>query len=346
MRRRSSFPSRNAAERAGKFAMAVLHRSASAREWCSQNGVRIERAQAVTVDSLGGFLVPSELSMAIIDNRDRYGAFRRGAQVEPMASEIQLITKRGSGLTTRFFGEGQTITESQVEIGQVQLVAQKAGALVRASSEVDEDSAVEFGEFIAVEFGHALAVMEDSCGFNGDATSTYGGTYGLRPALIDGAHDASRVVAATGHNTFAEIDADDLANLMALLPEWAYPGAAWYCSAYAYAQTFCRAEIAAGGLTASIVDGEIVAFFKGFPVILTPVMPGAGNHDGTVMLLFGYLERAAILGERKGLEIERGEHVFFATDEVAYKGKERIDIVNHGLGDNDTAGAMVGLVGG
>ena len=48
------------------------------------------------------------------------------------------------------------------------------------------------------------------------------------------------VVAASGHDTFADLDATDLMNLIAKLPVRAQREAAWYISNVGYAATICR----------------------------------------------------------------------------------------------------------
>jgi HK97 family phage major capsid protein len=64
-----------------------------------------------------------------------------------------------------------------------------------------------------------------------------------------------------------------------------------------------------------------------------------------MMILFGDLAKAAAMGERRQVTIKRSDERYFDQDQIGLLGTERVDINNHDLGDNTTAGPMVGLVG-
>jgi HK97 family phage major capsid protein len=64
------------------------------------------------------------------------------------------------------------------------------------------------------------------------------------------------------------------------------------------------------------------------------------------MILFGDLRASSTLGTRRGVTVKASEHLYFSNDQLAVMGTERFDLNNHNLGNNSTAGAIVGLVGG
>jgi HK97 family phage major capsid protein len=330
------------------WAMAALYDNAKAAKWCQSRGIVIERAQGESINSTGGVFVPPELANAIIALRELNGVFRAAAQVLPMSRDVTTIPRRTGGLTAVFTDEGSASTESSMAFDSVTLVARKLTAYNKFSSELDEDAAVDLGEFIAAEAAYAFATKEDACGFTGDGTSTYDRIKGLTVQLIDGTHGAGAVNAASGHDTFAEIDATDLSNLIAKLPGYALQGAAWLCSQFAYSTVFCRLAISSGGIVVLPVNGVPMPHFLGFPVYQTQVMPAVGTSlTSQVMILFGNLRLAATLGERRGITVARSElgPSNFDTDQVLWKATERIDINIHDLGDGTTAGPIIGLVG-
>jgi HK97 family phage major capsid protein len=345
------FPTRRApviaekiAKRAGMFALTLLG-NGKAAAWCYENEVRVKTTNESTATE-GGFLVPEELLPTIISLRDTYGAFRAAAQVAAMKRDHTSIPKRTGGLTAYWRGEGQAITESAMTFGQVSLTAKALSTLVRSSSELDEDSAVDLGASLLDETAYAFAQKEDEAGFNGDATSTYGGCRGIAPQLLDGTR-AGRVTAATGHDTFAEIDLADLTNLIAALPSYALPGARWFCSSVGFALTFCRLAATAGGLIATMVNGRAMLSFLGWPIQISTALPtSAGDLSNQIMLLFGDLSMAATLGDRSQLVLARSDlGPSFGYDQVLFKGTERVDIVAHGVGTATAAGPIVGLMG-
>jgi HK97 family phage major capsid protein len=95
------------------------------------------------------------------------------------------------------------------------------------------------------------------------------------------------------------------------------------------------------------VNGITVPTFLGFPVEITPVLPQVGTTlAGSVMVAFGDLSMAGTLGDRRKVTVNFTTERFADTDQIGVFGSERVDIVNHDLGDNTTAGPIVGLVGG
>lgn len=351
------FKGANAEERAyrfGQFALACLWGSEKAFKWCQENGVILQRAQSEGVNSAGGFLVPEEFSMDIIDLRDQYGMFRRLCQVMPMGRDTITVPRRTGGLTAYAVGEGTAITASQAAWDQVRLTANKWGVLTLMSSELDEDAAVNVGDLLVGEMAYAFAVSEDTAGFSGDGTSTYHGIRGFlqlfgADQIVAGASTlAGALDAASGHDTFAEIDSTDLANLMGKLPQYAYRlgDPSFYCSQVAWATVFQRIIQGAGGISKSDITGKVEYQYLGFPVEITPSMPtSTGDLSDKAMILFGDIGLAATFGNRRGMAVARSTEYKFAEDQIAIKATERFDINIHDIGTTSVAGPVVALIG-
>lgn len=341
------------AHRFGQFALATLWGNEKAYKWCQENGIGLQRAQSEGVNSAGGFLVPEEFSMEIIDLRDTYGMFRRLCQVMPMGRDTISVPRRTGGLTAYPVGEGVAITASTMGWDNVRLTANKWGVLTLMSSELDEDAAVNVGDILVGEMAYAFAIAEDTAGFSGDGTSTYHGTRGFLKLFEDqisgGASTlAGAVDAATNHDTFAEIDGTDLANLMGKLPQYAYMRGkpSFYCSQLAWATVFQRLIISAGGISKDDVTGRVVYQYLGFPVEITPSMPTVTTDlSDKAMILFGDIGLAATFGNRRGMAVARSTEYKFAEDQIAIKATERFDINIHDIGSTTVAGPVVALMG-
>ena len=314
--------------------------------YCRDNGIEV-RAMSGQVLAQGGALVPGELSNAIIDLADSFGVFRSEADVWPMNSDTLSVPKSTSDPEATFVLESGALPEDEGEWGAVNLSASKLGTIVRIPTELMEDSVINIADRPAFQLARSFAKKEDSCGFSGDGTSTYGGIQGIFTLLIDGNHDASKVVAATNHDLFSEIDAVDLSNLVAACPEYAVPGAKWYCSNLAWSMVFMRLMMAAGGNAVSDLSGAVPKSYAGFPVITSPVLPAGASTDysGLVMIAFGNLRLASKFGSRRDIRIQILSETYAAYDQIGVQATERFDIVNHGLGDGTNAGPIVGLVG-
>jgi HK97 family phage major capsid protein len=337
------------AYRAGQWARATLFKDARAQRWCQNNGIEY-RAHSESVNTAGGFLVPVEMEMAIIDMRETYGTFRQWARVYAMGRDTMTVPRRTGGLTAYFTGEGTAITESSKAWDQVQLVAKKIGALSLMSSELSEDAVVNLGDDLAFEIGYAFAEKEDRCGWLGDGTSTYGGMTGVCVKAVDAAYAGSKSTAAANHDTFAEIDAADLTALMGKLPSYARIGAAWYCSQTAADVVFGRLMSAGGGNNMQNLAAAPEPRYLGYPIRVSAVLEdgtsSSGDLTGLWMLGFGNLSMAAAFGDRRGITVKLSDEYKFAEDQIAIKGTERFDINVHSMGTATAAGPFVSLVGG
>lgn len=344
-----AYTGEGAVERAysvGQWIKGALFGDEDARQWCKDNGIVITRAQSEGVNSAGGFLVPVQMMDSIIDLREEFGVFRKNAQVVTMTSDTLDWPRRVGGLTAYFTAEGVAATESSASWDNVNMVAKKLAVLARISNELNEDAVISVADTLTREIAYAFASKEDDCGFNGDGTSNHGGIRGLTTLLIDGAHNAGKVAAASGHPTFATLDGTDLANLIGKLPAYALPRAKFYCSSVGFAVTFERLVAAAGGNSISTLDGAIQYRYLGFPIVIAQKLPTVTSTlNGLVMILFGDLALAAAMGERRVVTIKRSDERYFESDQIGLLGTERIDINNHDLGDNTTAGPIVGLIG-
>jgi HK97 family phage major capsid protein len=328
----------------GRFLQAAMGDGA-ALSFCRANGIAVTRSSGEGQNSVGAVIVPEEIEDVVIALREQYGALRASIQISNMRRDSMIVPRRTSGLTAGFTGENSTLTESSLAFDGVNLVPKKITVFTRVSNEFLEDSAIDLAIFFQ-EAAQAFAKKEDDCGFNGDGTSTYSGIRGITQLLIDGNHNAGKVAAAAGHNTFGTLDNIDLTNLMGAAPAFALPGARWFVSQRGYATAFCRLAATAGGIVNKYVNGVLMPTFLGFPVQMTQVMPQVTTGlVGQVMIAFGDMSFAATLGDRRQLKLRFLVERFADQDQVGIIGSERVDINVHDLGDNSSAGAIVGLVG-
>lgn len=334
-------------QRAGQWVLATIYGSEKAVEWCAKHNIPIRKAQGETVDQYGGYLVPQELANAILDLRDLYGAFRRRALIWPMASDNTVIPRKTGNAIAYIVGENTGVTESTDIVDALELTAKKIGALVRLSSEVEDDALSDVVDYLANECGWALAAKEDDCAFNGDGTSAYGGMRGIGTIVLDGLHSKAKVTAASGHNTYLALDQTDLANTISAVRASAIANASWFISELGFAQTMCRlAGTSNGFMETRTVDGILTPCYLGFPVIMTQKLPQiATTLSGKVMLAFGDMYAGGVLGQRRAITIARSPHRYFDTDQIGVRVVERVVCAINDIGDNTNAGSLSALVG-
>jgi len=304
------------------------------------------KALGETVMTEGGVLVPEELSARIIDKLGQYGVFRRNAMVVPLGSDRQIVPKVEADLTVYAPGEGNPITESDMDFSQVGLTMHKLCCLCKASTELAEDSVIALGEIIATSMTRSIAKKEDQIGFVGDGTSTYFGMTGIVGALLgvdDTIGNIKGLKVGTG-NAYSELTLDDFEGVVAILPDDADNGAKWFVNRKFFFNVMYKLARAAGAadLFAILTDRKD-RFFMGYPVEFTAAMPSA-EDDSQICAILGDLQLGSFLGERRQLQIEQSTDVYFANDQIGFRGRERIDINAYGVGDTDEAGAIVGLI--
>jgi HK97 family phage major capsid protein len=331
----------------GMFLRATMLGDTGAAEWCRERGIGIQKAHSEGSNTAGGFLVPTQFENAIIDLRETYGTFRGLLPVVPMASDSMSVPRRTGGLTAYFTGEAGAFTESEKSWGQVMLVAKKFGVLTKMSKELSEDAVISIADDLASEIAYAFAKKEDDCGWNGDGTSTYGGITGFKSKFVSGLNSfVGSVNAAAGHDTFAEIDANDLNLAIAALPKFAEPNAKWYCSQQAWALTFQRILAASGGNSMMDLAGKPTRAYLGYPVVIDQTLPTTtGDLSDVPMLYFGDLSLAARMGDRRGVSMQTLVERYAEYGQIGIIADERFDIAVHDIGDATNAGPLVALMG-
>jgi HK97 family phage major capsid protein len=328
---------------AGQFFLATLYRNQRAAQWCKDFGIdtNFQAALSEGSDTAGGFLVPTEVEQAIIDLRETYGVFRRKAKIVPMARDTKTQPMRASGITANWVGENDEITAQDKGWKQLNLVARKLAAMTRYSNELSEDATISIGDDLTREFAYAFAVAEDSAGFLGDGTATYGHQTGLKTALLAG----SIYTAAAGNLKFGNLDMEDFIGAVGQLPE--YPGLqpAWLISKPGYWNSMVRLMAAAGGTTwEKTAEGQMVPMFLGYPVEYVHVMPKAlTDQASTILAYFGDLAMAAMLGNRRGLTIQLSDQRYFEFDQMGIRGTSRVNVVIAQPGTATEAGPVVAL---
>jgi hypothetical protein len=137
-------------------------------------------------------------------------------------------------------------------------------------------------------------------------------------------------------------------NLMGQVMGSAIPGSAWYCSALAYGQLFCRLTATAGGLFVT-EDGQagIQANYLGFPLRFSAKLPDiATTLAGKPMLYFGDLSMSSLIVERRQTIVAISRQRALENDQILVRGTRRSDIINHSVGDAATRGPVAALLGG
>ena len=336
-RKLRAFDSNEDAYRAGLWFKAAFLNDSEASRLCNDYGILNTATEGT--GSAGGFLVPDELSSAIIAVRNRAGVSRQLCKVVGMSSDVMNIPKVTGGLTVDYPAEAAAITASDQTWGQVALAAVKRAVIAKTSNELLFDSVINVIDDLAVAIGSAFAVQEDNELINGDGSASYGSESGI----LDAMGAASKVTMASTKTAFADITLANLNALVGTMPDKYYASAspAWLIGRIAWAANIQNLIYAAGGNTLSDMASGVAPQLLGFPVYISDQMPA--DAVSTCGALFGNFNDGVVIGDREDVEISVSEEAFWANDITAVKGTTRYDINVHDAGDGSDAGALVGL---
>jgi HK97 family phage major capsid protein len=329
------------AYKAGMFLRSVCGDPSAAR-WCRDAKITV-KAQATNPNTAGGILVPEEIAATVLLLLESFGVVRREATTWPMGSDSITVPRMLNTWTPVWIAENSApVTSTLNPFDGLTLSAKKLGVLAPFSSELFEDAATEaLGLALIGGLGEAFSGAEDDAAFNGDGTSAYAGLRGLAFLLADGNHNAGKYTAAAGHITYGTLDATDITGMMALLPGRALPNAKFYVSQACYSATLVRLAAESGNALMMGPDGPV---YLGFPIVISQKLPLVTTTlANKAMMFFGDMKRAIAMGARRDLAIQRFNETFATLDQVLIRSTERLDIVCHDLGNDTTAGALVGL---
>jgi HK97 family phage major capsid protein len=237
--------------------------------WCRSRGL-ISKAQIEGTNAAGGALVPDQWVDSIINLKEQFGVAAKYCQKVQMNGDSVNVPRRTGGVSAFFVNEGVAPTESTASWDNVQLVAKKMAGLIRVSTELAEDALVNVADMITSEIAYAFASKEDDCAFLGDGTSTYGGIQGL---VTQFATNTKGVFTATGHSTLDTLTTTDLAMWMGLLPQYALPGARFFCSQSFFSTVFRRLGAAGGGNTIQTLANDLGYAYLGKPIVISQKLP-------------------------------------------------------------------------
>lgn len=135
------------------------------------------RAMGIDPANAGGYLVAPEYSTEIIELLRKQSLFLGDGPASgliremPMARDTMNIPRQNGASTATWTGENETITDSNLEVGQTPLVAKKLAALVKVSNELIDDGGEEVDRLIREDFAAQMQRAVDNTILYGKGTS-------------------------------------------------------------------------------------------------------------------------------------------------------------------------------
>jgi len=289
-------------------------------------GVETRAALDATTTPLPTIYVPQVVELVF-----KYGQARQYGTVFPLgAGTVKLPRLKAGEDDFGYFGAGtagmsQPITERQVTAELVTFTANKAGGLIRIPFEIEEDTFIPLGQFLARYIARQLAKLEDKAMFLADGTANYASQTGIGPYCV--ANPTYLLALQAGKTKPSDATLSDFRNLRGQVSPALLAGG--FDAAYYFNSTFEPMLRSFNQYPNFIVYENVNGkpTFDGWPVrwlgVTQPFSTQAA--PGSFISFFGDLSYW-YLGERGAPRIEVSREVFFATDEIAMRALERIDV--------------------
>ena len=276
---------------------------------------------ALTTSDIG---LPTQFGGEIRELISEFGVVRQRMSPYPIGMGTSRPARMGTRPSFGAIAMSAAFTEKSPTVSFATLESHKLGGIVRLPREIDEQSVLPMGQFLARYGAVEFARAEDTWGFLADGSPTYDGVRGVVPYCVENSY--AHVLAA-GKTKPSDATLEDFRSMRRVVNKAALNGR---LSAY-YLDTTWETRLAAfrtaqePNIYQRLPDGS--ALLDGYPVVWTNVLEpyGTAATADTALAVFGALS-FWWFGEHGHPRIDTSEHVWFANDQLAVRFIEEIDI--------------------
>jgi HK97 family phage major capsid protein len=216
-----------------------------------------------------------------------------------------------------------TFPEKSPTLAFASLESHKIGGIVRLPREIDEQSIVAMGQFLARYGAIEFARAEDTWGFLADGSATYESVKGIVQIARD---NSKTVVLAATKTKPSDATLVDFRNLRTKVNKAALNGrlSAYYLDSTWETQLPNFKTASDPYVYQRLPDGSAV--LDGYPIVWTDVLTpyGTSAANDQPLAVFGALS-FWWMGEHGTPRIDTSEHVWFVNDQLAVRFIEEID---------------------
>lgn len=299
--------------------------------WINQSR-QILGIEAKATLTTSDFALPITYSAELRQLLAEYGVARRVMTRFPIGAGSYRPPRTGTMDDFNFTAMAVAFTEKAATVTFADLSSHKIGGIVRMPRELDEQSVVSIGQYLALHGAQKFAKMEDTVAFLADGSGTYESISGVGDVCDDNGKtttlDAGEV--SPNNATLADFRAlQETVLVTARMRGRYYLNHTWRSRL----RTF---KTQADPTAYDISNGQ--SFIDGYPIEWVEVMQpfSTGAAASKYLAFFGDLAWFWF-GEHGSPRIDTSSDVYFATDELAVRFIEEIDI------DYNTVNAMAAL---
>ncbi|MCL4205754.1 MAG: phage major capsid protein [Pirellulaceae bacterium] len=273
--------------------------------------------------SAGGFLVPEEFVFSALGPAYESSIVLQRAEVVPMQAESRTVAGWDSssasggtlfgGFAPQWLGEGDQLDIQTAQARKIKLVPKKVALLGKTSNEILDD-ATALPEFMTSGMGTALGFTIDFACLHGTGAGQPLGAFNCGSKVQVGKEAAQAANSIVYSN---------ILKMQSRLHPALWNDAVWMAHPSTIPWLFrMTVDVGTAGSFIPVLtsrDGQAEMLYR--PIIWTEKCNPLGTEGDIVLVAWSEY----YIGLRKEISIEQSQHVYFTTDETAWRGVARID---------------------
>lgn len=267
--------------------------------------------------------LPAQYGGEIRELVSEFGVARRRMFPYPIGMGTARPARMGTRPAFGSIAMSAPFPEKSPAIALASLESHKVGGVVRLPREIDEQSVVMMGRFLARYGAVEFARAEDTWAFLADGTATYDTVKGIVQIASESGHSA---LLAASKVKPSDATLDDFRAVRRTVSKAVLNGrlSAYYLDSTWETRLPSFRTAAEPNVYQRLPDGT--ALLDGYPVVWTDVLEpyGTANAPGKPIAVFGALS-FWWFGEHGFPRMDTSEHVWFANDQLAVRFIEEID---------------------
>ena len=299
----------------------------------ARNTLNLTTRAALTIEDVP---LPDIYGSEVRELISDFGVVRRRMSPYPIGMGTARPARTGTRPSFGSIAMSAPIGEKSPTLTFASLESHKIGGIVRLPREIDEQSIVAMGQFLARYGAVEFARAEDTWGFLSDGTPGYESVRGIVQVARDSAH---AIALANGKTKPSDATLDDFRAVRRLVNKAALNGrlSAYYLDTTWETRLPSFRTAAEPNVYQRLPDGA--AILDGYPIVWTDVLEpyGAAVSADKPLAVFGALS-FWWMGEHGHPRIDTSEHVWFANDQLAVRFIEEIDF---DFAANDATAALL-----
>jgi HK97 family phage major capsid protein len=267
--------------------------------------------------------LPVQFGSEIRELISDFGVVRRRMSPYPIGMGTARPARMGTRPAFGSISMSAPFGEKSPELAFASLESHKIGGIVRLPREIDEQSIVPMGQFLAKYGAVEFARVEDTWGFLADGGAPFEQVKGICTVATELGH---KWVLPAGKTKPSDATLDDFRSLRTKVNKAALNGrlSAYYLDITWETHLPTFKTDADQGVYQRLPDGT--ATLDGYPVIWTDVLTPYGVEEtaSAPLAVFGALS-FWWLGEHGAPRMDTSEHMWFLNDQLAVRFIEEID---------------------